>query len=65
MFGDMPTMLNVAINANHPVTQKILKAGEDEQKQLIRHAYNLALLAQGMLSGSELTAFVQQAAARL
>jgi molecular chaperone HtpG len=65
MFGDMPTMLNVAVNANHPVTQKILKAGEDEQKQLIRHAYNLALLAQGMLSGSELTAFVQQAAARL
>lgn len=65
MFGDMPQMLNVAINANHPVTQKILKAGEDEQKQLIRHAYNLALLAQGMLSGSELTAFVQQAAARL
>jgi molecular chaperone HtpG len=65
MFGDMPQMLNVAINANHPVTQKILKADEDEQKQLIRYAYNLALLAQGMLSGSELTAFVQQAAARL
>lgn len=65
MFGDMPTMLNVAINANHPVTQKILKATDDEQKQLIRHAYNLALLAQGMLSGSELTAFVQQAAVRL
>lgn len=65
MFGDMPTMLNVAINANHTLTQKILKASEDEQKQLIRHAYNLALLSQGMLSGSDLTAFVQQAVARL
>lgn len=65
MFGDMPQMLNVAVNANHPVTQRILSASEDQQKQLIRHAYNLALLAQGMLSGSELTAFVQQAAARL
>lgn len=65
MFGDMPQMLNLAVNANHPVTQRILNASEDEQKQLIRHAYNLALLAQGMLSGSELTAFVQQAAARL
>ncbi|MDF7817123.1 molecular chaperone HtpG [Runella sp. MFBS21] len=65
MFGDMPQMLNLAVNANHPVTQRILNASEDEQKQLIRHAYNLALLAQGMLSGSELTAFVQQAASRL
>lgn len=65
MFGDMPQMLNVAINANHPVIQKILTANEEEQKQLIRHAYNLALLSQGMLSGSELTAFVQQAVSRL
>ena len=65
MFGDMPQMLNVAINANHPVIQKILTVNEEEQKQLIRHAYNLALLSQGMLSGSELTAFVQQAVSRL
>lgn len=65
MFGDMPQMLNVAINANHPVTQKILNADENEQKQLVRHAYNLALLSQGMLTGSELTAFVQQAVSRL
>ena len=52
MFGDMPQMLNLAVNANHPVTQRILNASEDEQKQLIRHAYNLALLAQEMLFGS-------------
>ncbi|MCU0338450.1 MAG: molecular chaperone HtpG [Spirosomaceae bacterium] len=65
MFGDMPQMLNVTINANHAVTQKILNASEEEQPQLIRHAYNLALLSQGMLSGSDLTAFVQQAVARL
>lgn len=71
MFGDMPTMLNVAINANHPVTQKILNAAASDGSEpsdasaLIRHAYNLALLSQGMLSGSELTAFVQQAVSRL
>ncbi|MFN4146621.1 MAG: molecular chaperone HtpG [Runella sp.] len=65
MFGDMPQMLNVAVNANHPVVQKILTAGEEEQQQLIRHCYNLALLSQGMLSGSDLTAFIQQAVARL
>ncbi|TAG40966.1 MAG: molecular chaperone HtpG [Runella slithyformis] len=65
MFGDMPQMLNVAINANHAVTQKILNASQDEQTQLVQHAYNLALLSQGMLSGSALTTFVQQAVARL
>jgi len=69
MFGDMPMMLNVAINANHPVTEKILKASVGSEPtdaaKLIQHAYNLALLSQGMLSGSNLTAFVQQAVARL
>lgn len=65
MFGDMPTMLNVAINANHPVTQKILNAAATDGSAMIRHAYNLALLSQGMLTGSDLTAFVQQAVSRL
>ena len=66
MFGAMPLTYNVAINANHAVTEKILQTtDEDAQKQLVKHAYNLALLSQGMLSGSELTAFIQQAAARL
>ena len=66
MFGTMPLMYNVAINANHAVTQKILSVTDkDAQSQMVKHAYNLALLSQGMLSGSELTAFIQEAAGRL
>ena len=66
MFGTMPLMYNVAINANHAVTQKILSTTDkDAQSQMVKHAYNLALLSQGMLSGSELTAFIQEAAGRL
>ncbi len=66
MFGGMPLTYNVAVNANHDVVEKILKATDEEtQKTLIKHAYNLALLSQGMLSGPALTAFIQQAAARL
>ena len=66
MFGTMPLMYNVAINANHAVTQKILSSTDkDAQSQMVKHAYNLALLSQGMLSGSELTAFIQEAAGRL
>jgi molecular chaperone HtpG len=65
-YGSMPVMYNVSVNANHEVTQKILNTTDEaEQKMLIKHAYNLALLSQGLLTGSELTTFIQQAAARL
>jgi molecular chaperone HtpG len=65
-YGSMPVMYNVSVNANHEVTQKILNTSDEaEQKTLIKHAYNLALLSQGLLTGAELTTFIQQAAARL
>ncbi len=61
MFGEFPLTYNVVINANHPLTQKILSAtSEDEQKRLVRHTYDLALLSQNMLTGSDLTAFIQR-----
>ena len=61
MFGNMPMMYTVSVNANHPLTQKIL-ATEDEtqQKELAKQAYDLALLSQGMLSGKALTSFIQR-----
>ncbi len=61
MFGNMPMMYTVSVNANHPLTQKIL-AMEDEaqQKELAKQAYDLALLSQGMLSGKALTTFIQR-----
>ncbi|MBD0256239.1 MAG: molecular chaperone HtpG, partial [Cytophagales bacterium] len=61
MFGDFPMNYNVAVNANHPLTQKILGADQPEaQKQLVRHVYDLALLSQNMLVGAELTNFIQR-----
>jgi molecular chaperone HtpG len=52
---------NVAVNANHPLTQKILGSDQPEaQKQLVRHVYDLALLSQNMLVGAELTNFIQR-----
>ena len=61
MFGNMPMMYTVSVNANHPLTEKIL-ATEDEaqQKELAKQAYDLALLSQGMLSGKALTNFIQR-----
>ena len=61
MGGDMPDQYNVAINANHSLIAKILKADNDETKeQLARQAYDLALLSQNLLSGAKLTNFIKR-----
>ncbi|NQZ76364.1 MAG: molecular chaperone HtpG [Ekhidna sp.] len=61
MFGDMPMTLSVAVNANHALTKKILDAeGDDAKQTLAKQAYDLALLAQGMLQGKDLTDFVNR-----
>lgn len=61
MFGDFPMNLSVAVNANHALTKKILEADSDEDKaKLAKQAYDLALLSQGMLTGKDLTEFVNR-----
>jgi molecular chaperone HtpG len=60
-MGQMPDNYNVAINGNHPIMQKILKADSEESKlKLAKQAYDLALLSQNMLTGSELTNFIKR-----
>ncbi len=60
-YGSMPDRYKVAVNANHPLATKILATTNPEsQKALAQQAFDLALLAQGMLTGSELTAFVER-----
>lgn len=61
MMGNFPDHYNVAINANHSIVSKILKAKETENKEkLARQAYDLALLSQNMLSGAALTDFIKR-----
>ncbi|MEJ7643290.1 MAG: molecular chaperone HtpG [Chryseolinea sp.] len=60
-MGTMPDSYNVAVNANHTIVQKILKAESDDQKsKLAKQAYDLALLSQNMLTGSDLTSFIRR-----
>ena len=59
-YGQMPDNYKVAINGNHKLISKILKSDEAEQATLAKQAIDLALLAQGMLTGAELTAFVSR-----
>ncbi|MEO6831116.1 MAG: molecular chaperone HtpG [Chitinophagaceae bacterium] len=60
-YGAMPDRFKVAVNANHPLITRILATNEPEEKaKLAKQAYDLALLSQGMLIGSELTDFVNR-----
>lgn len=60
-MGAMPDSYNVAINGNHALVQKILKAETEEvQLKLAKQVYDLALLSQSMLTGAELTNFIKR-----
>jgi molecular chaperone HtpG len=60
-MGAMPDSYNVAINGNHALVQKILKAETEEtQLKLAKQVYDLALLSQSMLTGAELTSFIKR-----
>lgn len=60
-YGSLPDSYKVAINGNHPLVDKILKAeNEESQVKLAKQAFDLALLSQGLLTGKDLTAFVKR-----
>ncbi|MBB5623170.1 molecular chaperone HtpG [Pedobacter cryoconitis] len=60
-YGSMPDSYKVAINGNHKLVNKILQTeNSEEQSALAKQAVDLALLSQGMLTGAELTAFVNR-----
>ncbi|QHS57306.1 molecular chaperone HtpG [Mucilaginibacter sp. 14171R-50] len=60
-YGNMPDNYKVIVNGNHKLIGRILE-GEDEgvQAQLAKQAFDLALLSQGLLTGAELTEFVNR-----
>src|SRR5690606_22045096 len=60
-YGMMPDNYKVAVNGNHKLMDKILQETDEQQQiKLAKQAFDLALLSQGMLTGSELTAFVER-----
>ncbi len=66
MFGAMPGGYNVVVNANHPLAARVLaETDTTTQQALAKQLYDLALLAQNMLTGAELTAFVKRTVAGL
>ena len=59
-YGSMPDNYKVAINANHKLITKLLSADEAQQTAMAKQAFDLAMLAQGLLKGADLTAFVER-----
>ena len=60
-YGSMPDNYKVVINGNHKLIARILNdENEAEQSQLAKQAFDLALLSQGLLTGAELTEFVNR-----
>jgi molecular chaperone HtpG len=57
MFGSMPDSFDVTVNANSPLVSKVLADGGNT---VAKQAFDLALLAQGLLKGEALTAFVKR-----
>ncbi|ATL47266.1 molecular chaperone HtpG [Chitinophaga caeni] len=60
-YANMPDEITMTVNANHPIYQEILaQVNKEKQEKLVRNLADLALLSQNLLTGADLTAFVNR-----
>jgi molecular chaperone HtpG len=60
-YAQMPDEVQLTINGNHPIYQSLLKETDaDKQQKQARNLADLALLSQGLLTGAELTNFINR-----
>lgn len=65
-YGNLPDNYKVSVNGNHKLIKRMLETKDEAvQKRLARQAFDLALLSQGMLTGADLTAFVERSVAMI
>jgi len=64
MQGGMKEFVSVVVNSSHPLAEKVLekKTGESRER-LAKQLLDLARLSQGMLSGKDLTEFIERSVA--
>lgn len=56
-YGDMPTMLNLVLNTDHPLVKQNIK---DAKTEVVSQLIDLALLQNGLLRGEALNKFVKR-----
>ena len=70
-YGEMPAMYNITVNMENPLVGKIMEASEGHKEDLatfasenevLRQVTDLALLANGMLKGKDLSDFIARSA---
>ncbi|MGB6037085.1 MAG: molecular chaperone HtpG [Cryomorphaceae bacterium] len=60
MFGAMPEVYNMVVNANHPLITDLIDKEESKQKETVGQLVDLALLSQNMLKGEAMSKFIQR-----
>ncbi|MDO4737559.1 MAG: molecular chaperone HtpG [Bacteroidales bacterium] len=56
-YGEMPTMLNLVLNTDHPLIKQSIK---DAKPEVVSQLIDLALLQNGLLRGEALDSFVKR-----
>lgn len=64
-MGSFPDSYNVVVNGNHEIAKKILAADDTKKELLARHCFELGLLSQGLLTGPELSNFLNRSVSLL
>ena len=60
-YAQMPDEVNLTVNGNHPIFSNILAETEEgKQQKLVKNLGDLALLSQGLLTGKNLTDFINR-----
>ena len=60
-MGNMPEMYNLVVNSNSDLASKIIATDDKAvQEHLVKQALDLAKISQGLLKGSDLTAFIKR-----
>lgn len=57
-MGDFPAQINLVVNTNHPLAQKVLQ--NENNTEQVQQLYDIALLSQNMLKGKKLTEFINR-----
>lgn len=61
MWGNLPMMYNLVVNANHPVITKMVNETDATKKEkMVNQLTDLALLSNGMLKGEKLESFINR-----
>jgi molecular chaperone HtpG len=60
-YAGMPDEVHLTVNGNHPIFKNILSEKDPaRQEKLVQNLSDLALLSQGLLTGTRLTGFINR-----